>query len=142
MQINYDLENSPLQIRTDSVVGSNERVTVWFYNALGSYHAGGLALSFSFPPQYGLGWCGTSDMNFPTDLPSETDKIWMLSLSRTSDVPRLALYCNNKEVLNLVISGTTCSDGSWTTTWSRLVGRIEFVANLDTASDYYRQGKP
>ena len=33
MKIDYDLENSPLEIRTDSVLGSDEEVRVRFYTA-------------------------------------------------------------------------------------------------------------
>ena len=141
MLINFDLENLPLQIRTDSVVGSNESVTVLFHNAQGSNIAGGLTFFFlSNTLLYWLGWCSISHMNYPTALLSGADKIWMISLSRTLNVPRLVLHCNNKEVFNVVLSDTTCgSDGSWTTTWSRHVGKIEFA--FDTASDYYRPGE-
>ena len=138
VRINFDLENSPLQIRTDSVVGSNERVAVLFYDAKED-SAGGFALFFKSPPQYILGWCGVSNTNFPTDLPTETDKIWKLTLTRTSDV-RLMIHCNNKEVLNLVLSDTTCSNyDTWSTYWSRDVEKIEFH-ETDTASGYYRAG--
>ena len=49
--IKYDLENSPLQIKTDSDVGSDEVVKLLFSDA-GEDNAGGLLLSFSSPPQY------------------------------------------------------------------------------------------
>ena len=136
--INYDLEESPLQIRTDSVVGSNEQVYVVFYNAKED-SAIGFALIFESPPQYILGRCGVSSTNFPTDLPSDTDKIWKLTLTRTSDV-RLMIHCNNKEVLNVVLSDTTCGYSAWSTTWSKDVEKIKFVSS-DTASDYYRASK-
>ena len=138
MYINYDLENSPLQIRTYSVVGSDEKVQLRFYTA-GNDNAGGVELRLTSPPQYWLNWCSTSWTNFPTALPTETDKIWTIILSRTSDV-RLTIYCNNKEVLNVLMSAATCSDNDWSEMWSRDVGKI-WSSYEDKASDFYRPGK-
>ena len=135
--INYDLENSPLQIRTDSVVGSDEIVHVNFYNAQESYVTA-VQLFFSHPGQYYLGYCSKSRTDFSTSLPTETDKIWKLTLIRTSDV-RLTIHCNNKEVLDVVISDTTCGYSDWSAFWSKDVEKMMFFSS-DTASDYYRAG--
>ena len=138
MKINFDLENSPLQIKTNSVVGSKERVHVWFYS--GSSWVGGVYLRFTSPPKYEISSC-TSLTNFPTDLPSETDKVWTITLSRVSGEIRVVIHCNSKKVLNVVLSDTTCSDSRWSENWSRDVDKIRFLSSYDTASDYYRQGK-
>ncbi|KAL5253100.1 hypothetical protein ACHWQZ_G015760 [Mnemiopsis leidyi] len=136
--INYDLENSPLQIKTDSVVGSNEQVLrVYFYGHVQDDTAGGVFLYFSSPPQYYLYFCSTSWTNFPTVLPIETNKVWTITLSRVSGEIRVVITCNTVEVLNVVLSSTTCSDSDWSTYWSRDVEKIYFTS-LDTASDYYR----
>ena len=45
--IDYDLDNFPLYIRTDSVVGSKEMVWMKFYTAQG-VHSGGLVIYFRF----------------------------------------------------------------------------------------------
>ena len=58
-------------------------------------------------------------------------------LSRSSGI-KLTISCNGKEVLNLELSDTTCTD-SRITNWSRDVDMIEFRSS-DTASDYYRPG--
>ena len=137
--IDYDLENSPLQIRTNSVVGSNDKVEVFFYNAEGN-SAGGLILSFLSPPRFKLGFCSTSWTNFPTALPSETDKVWTITRSSGTD-PSVVIHCNNKEVLNVVMSDVTCTVSTWSTYWSRDVQEIKFDSSLDTASDYYRAGE-
>ena len=103
--------------------------------------AGGVYLRFTFPPQYHLGWCSsTSHTEFPTDLPAESDKIWTITLSKTS-VIRLIIDCNNKEVLNVVLSNTTCSNGQWSDYWTKDVEQIYFPSPHDSASDYYRPGK-
>ena len=77
--------------------------------------------------------------NFPTSLPTETDKVWTITLSKTSDI-RLIIHCNNKEVLNVVLSDTICGESDWIDWWSKDMEKIYFDF-LDTASDYYRQGK-
>ena len=140
MNINFDLENSPLQIKTDSVVGSDELVSVRFDSGSSSSWKG-VSLSFSSPPQYQLYNCYTSRTNFPTDLPSKTDKVWTITLSRISGEIRVVVHCNEKEVLNVVLSDTTCSWSKWRDYWSRNVDEIYFPSIRDTASDYYRPGK-
>ena len=139
VMIDYDLENSPLQIRTNSEIGSKEVVrSVFFYNAEGE-NAGAVELSFTSPPQYWLGGC-TSYIDFPTALPSETDKVWKITLTRSSGTPSVVIHCNNKEVLNVVLSDSTCSRSDWSDFWSRDVERILFIVS-DEASDFYRSGK-
>ena len=138
--VNHDLENSPLQIRTDSVVGSDERVVLYLHTAEEvNRNAGGVELRLTSPPRYYLRYCTSNSADLPTDLPTETDKIWTIILSRTSDV-RLTIYCNNKEVLNVLMSAATCSDNEWSEMWSRDVGKIEFISTHDTSSDFYRPG--
>ena len=137
LKIDYDLENSPLQIKTNSEVGSDEKVKVRYYDDKGGY-AGGITLSFKSYPVYDL-WTCSSNNGFPAELPTETDKIWTLSLTRTSSV-KLVIHCNDKEVVKVVLSDTTCGDPSWSTYWSRDVGKIQF-ANANTAADYYRSGE-
>ena len=136
---NYNLENSPLQIKTNSLVGSSEQVSVNFYTAVGIM-VGGVHLNFKSPPQYFLSYCSKSRTNFPTTFPAETDRIWTMTLSRTSGI-RLIINSNNKEVLNVELSDTICNgNGDWSERWSQNVGKIEFHTT-DTASDVYRPGK-
>ena len=101
--------------------------------------AGSFLLSFS-APEYKLGHCSESWTDFPTDLPSEIDKLWTITLLKTAKEIRVVVHCNDKEVLNVVLSDTTCSDESWSTPWTRDVDQLKFYSS-DTASDYYRPGK-
>ena len=139
VKIDYDLENSPLQIRINSQVGSNEQVTVPFFTA-GEDQVGGVYLYFASPPQYYLGFCISSWTNFPTALPSETDMIWTVTLTRTSGTVRLIIHCNNKELVNIVMSDNSCSESNWNEKWSHDVEKIRFSSS-SKASDYYRPGK-
>ena len=140
VKINFDLENYPLQIRTDSVAGSNEKVRVWFYTAQES-RVGGVRIFFSDPPKYKLVHC-TSPINFPTSLPSETDKVWTITLIMSSG-PRVTIHCNDKEVLDVVLTDTVCSDSEsdWSAKWSKKAEMIYFHPVHNTAADFYRPGK-
>ena len=135
--INYDQENSLLQIKTNSVDGSDEKVVVYFYTA--QSWTGGVNIYVSSSLKYYLNFCTSSWTDFPTALPTETDKIWTISFSKTSGI-RLIIHCNDKEVLNVMISDTTCTDSNWSTKWSSDVEKIQFTSS-DKASDYYRTGK-
>ena len=132
--IEWDLESTPLGIRTNSVLGSNDRVDVYFYSAEGEL-AGRVILRFASTLQYWLDWCSTSWTNLPVTPPSATDKVWRITLTRTAGV-RLVIHCNDVEVLNTLLSEATCRSG-WSTYWNRDVTKIRFYSP-DTASDYYR----
>ena len=138
VDIIYDLENSPLLIRTNSEVGSDERMNLWFHTA-GGETAGGVALKFMSPQHYWIHFC-TFWTNLPTALPTQTNKIWTITLSKISGI-RLSIHCNDKEVLNIVMSSTTCSDNRWSEKWSRDMKKIHFSSKWDTASDFYIPGK-
>jgi hypothetical protein len=111
---------------------------VSFYTSQG-YSAGSVQITFDSPPQYVLEGCtelmGT---NFPKDLPTATDKVWRITKTRTSGT-RIQIHCNKVEVVNILISNSTCSEHySWgLEKWSKNVTRIEF-SSFDEASDYYR----
>ena len=144
MKIDFDLENYPLQIKTDSEVGSDEEIRVMFYDD-GENLIGGIYLYLMSTPQYFIGYCSSSHVDIPNDLPSETEKVWTITFKRTSDIVTLLVHCNEVEVFNVVISDTICKSGFAARYWSKEpASKILFVSEgnyLDTASDYYRQGK-
>ena len=133
VSLEWDLESTPLEIRTNSMLGSNDRVRVIFYSAEGE-HAGQVSLFFRSTLQYDLNWCSSSYYNLPVAPPSATDKVWRITLTRTAGV-RLVIYCNDVEVLNTLLS-QECRVSFWSTVWNRDVKKISFI--YDTASDYYR----
>ena len=105
--------------------------------------AGGIRLFFTTPPQYRFENCINSRTDFPTNLPAETDKIWTMTLHRDSDNRRVIVHCNEEEILNVVLSDTSCDDKGWSNKWSREVEKIKFIESIsgtDTASDFYRAG--
>ena len=139
--IDHNLEKFPLQIKTRSAVGSQEQLAVWFENANEGF-AGGLFVYFTSPLSYLIDSCTESDISdtsFPSDIPTDIDKIWTLTLIRTSETQNLVITCNNKEVLNFSISETTCTDAWWPVAWTQEVKKIKFLKE-DNASDFYRPG--
>ena len=136
VMIDFNLEEYSLNITTDSTLGSNDKVYVFLYTSQGVSVAGGLILYFTSTPQYWISFCSTAYTNFPTNLPSSNNKVWRVTLTRTSGI-RLVVHCNEKEVLNTMMSDSTCDNSDWSTYWSREVAKIKFYSS-DTASDYYQ----
>jgi hypothetical protein len=144
--INYDLESKPMEFKTNSTIGSGKRVFVRFRDSL-DRHAGGVFIDFSSPPKYTIDPCTpywipfqsadlpTATKNrykrlwkmFPTaELPTATNKLWRITLSRISGI-RLIVHCNEKEIINQLISYSTCTSGraaGLMTKWSRKVAKI------------------
>ena len=136
VEIDFNLEEYSLSIKTDSTLGSDDEVYVSFYTSQG-YAVGGLRLYFRSTPQYNIGRCITGHANFLTNLPSDNDKVWRVTLTRTSGI-RLVVHCNEEEVVNYLMSDSTCDISAWSTIyWRREVGTIRFRSD-DTASDYYQ----
>ena len=133
--LDHDLESFPLEIKTDSALGSGDEVGVIFLSAEKEY-AGGVALHFTSTPQYFLGWCNKWT-NLPVNPPSSTVKVWRITLTRTAGV-RLVIHCNDVEVFNRLLS-STCTYSVWSTYWSRDVTKIWFDSS-DTASVDYKSG--
>ena len=135
MFVPYDLETTPLFIKTDSEEGTNHQVEVHLYRNSVSERAGVVVIYFNAPLKYYLPFC-TGINFFPTTVPSATDKVWKITLIRNSSI-RLTIHCNDVEVLNVLIDATTCSyDHNWTTYWTKDVNLILFKST-DTASDFY-----
>ena len=100
-------------------------------------YAGEVILLFTSPPQYVLlsYSCATSWTDFPTQLPTDPNKVWRITLTKTSG-NRLVIHCNEVEVLNVLLSESTCSDKrQWSNSWSKDIENILFKSG-DRA--YYR----
>ena len=138
--IDFNLESTPLEITTDSELGSNDWVDLWFYSSGGDHGAGwagGISLKFSpATVRYFLLDCSSGYTGLTT-LPSDRFKVWRVSLIRTSGVT-LLLHCNDVEVLRVGISGDVCDRIDWSYPWSRTVEQIYFAIASDSASDFYR----
>ena len=133
-------DNNPLWIKTDSELGSRERIDVWFYDQ-DNDHAGGIGIGFGDKLDFEIGGC-SNDKEFPTTPPTTVDKIWKITLDKTSGI-RVMIHCNGVEVLDVLLSDEYCnSDNSWRDYWSMAVKKIAFRTRYDTASDYYALEDP
>ena len=135
VKIDFNPEQYSLEIKSDSTLGSNDEVGVLFLTSQGDI-TGSLYLYFFSTPEYLIGYCSSSSAYLHTNLPPDKDKVWRITLTRTSGI-RLVVHCNEEEVLNYLISDSTCSISNWSTFWSREVAKIKF-SSFDDASDYYQ----
>ena len=139
VDIDFNLEQYSLEIKTDSTLGSKDVVRVMFFTSQRD-SAGSLYLYFYSTPQYYIMGCNSGYTNFPTDLPTAINKVWRVTLTRTSGI-RLVVHCNEVKVLRTLISDTRCRQSKWSTYWGRSVAKIKFSSGFlasDTASDFYR----
>ena len=139
MYIDHDIETTPLEIRSDSVLGSGDSVYVYFRDSQGNL-AGGVHLELTSAPQYYIGWCNGS-FNFPTTLSTETVKVWRITVIKSSYTISVQIHCNDEEMVNVLLTYSGC----WSYyTWWRDGVQIYFYPGpgYDTASDYYRPYSP
>ena len=132
MIIERDLESTPLEIRSNTMLGSPDYIVVLFYSA-GGDDAGGFHLFFTSTLNYLINKC-TEWTILPVTPP--TDQVWRITLTKTTGV-RLVIHCNDVEIRNTLLSQSTCTDSSWGTYWNRDVAKIKFYKH-DKASDKYR----
>jgi hypothetical protein len=134
VHIDFDLEKYPLEIKTDSALGSSDEMDVDFYDSNNDL-VGSVWIMFDSPPEFHIDGC-TSYTTFPFSLPSATNKVWKITLTRISGI-RLTIHCNDVEMVNILMSDSTCSYSRWRKFWSRIVTKILFDS-YDDAADYYR----
>ena len=140
--IPLDLDYKSLEIKTGTRPGNYDQVKVHFLTTQGDI-AGGVEISSFSTPKYYLLRCSYGWSNLPDNLPTEVDKIWRITLTKTAEIT-LKIHCNSVEVVNVILSDGTCGYRSWRDVWSRDVEGINFVDNSDfdtsytTAPDYYR----
>ena len=133
-----DLETSYLHLRTTSTAGGGDKTVIIYYDEEGRY-AGGIAIWFTSPVKYLLVNCQQYTA-FPTSLPTEKDKHWVVEKRGN----RTVIYCNGKQVLDITASSETCDNpdyaDTWATFWGREVSSIEFSSEYDNATDFFYLG--
>ena len=131
MKIRWNLEGTPLQIKTDSALGSGEEIRVLQYGKDGRW-IGWMGLRFSSQIQYRIYYCNSfRDLTWQPS--AEVEKIWTITKTETA----LTITCNGVEVLNYLFAESL--ENSCVTTWGDdVVENIEFDNNEDTASDFYK----
>ena len=145
VKIDYDIERTPLEIRSNSELGSGDQLFVNFYPFSFSRgeQAGGVSFELTSTPKYCLYMCRSCWTNFPTDLPTARTKIWRITVIRSSVIIGVQILCNGEEVLNIVLSDSVCTSwNNWYNNyWNRSKRKIQFYYS-DTISYYYRPYQP
>ena len=130
IKLDIPLETSPLQIKTDSVIGSDERIVIrlifdddadsWTY----------FSIKFSSPPSYRFHKCmeDSTVKYFLFDWPPMINKVWTIKKTTSA----ITILCNGGVVLYFALSENNCDS-----IWRENVARILF-ADTDSASDYFR----
>ena len=134
--ISHNLEDGvPLKIKTSSATGSNNVVSVQFYNH-GEESAGAVEIEFGTVIKYKIKNCKLAPSEFGVTIPSEVDKFW--KITKIASPLSLTIHCNDVEVAYVPISSDPggCDTADWYTHWSRMAKKIKF-ALTDTASDFY-----
>ena len=133
--MNWDLKNSPLEIKTNSVLGSGDDIDLHFSSSVG--YPSGLVISFDSQPRLWISFCSSKAMGyFQKPLPSDKDRVWRITLNKETGI-RLQIHCNEVEVLDFIMSDSTCKDSSWRKNWGGDIVIVQFT-DTDTASDCYR----
>ena len=133
MKIPWDLEATPLQIKTNSALGSGDNVDLNIYDKNSTSYISYMYVIFDSKMQYMI-----TDCIFYTDLPVqpsiEAENIWTITKTETA----LIIKCNDVEVLNYLFADS--SNSECVPIWAGDV--VEYIGfdNLDTASDFYRAG--
>eukprot|EP00116_Pleurobrachia_bachei_P010453 sb/3470715/ len=129
----WDLEETSLQIKTNSTLGSDDMIWVRMYDKDGGYISI-VGVKFSSTMQYWIHACTSNYTHLPVQPPEEVDKIWEIEKTDTA----LIITCNDVEVLDYQFANSSDSrcvpklDGD-------VVEQIEFSSTYDTASDFILQ---
>ena len=128
----FDLERYPLEIETDSVTGSWQRVKVYFFSEDGGMNrlSGGIDLQFTDPIQFWVDACAEDWITF-TDAPEEQDKTWTITETGNSVI----VSCNGVQMEYQFAESNRDNCVSY---WNGDTVKLEFQS-IDTASDRFRE---
>ena len=117
VDFDFEVQKTPLEIKTNAEPGSDKMLRVWFETADGIY-AGGVRISFNPTPQYFLPTCMSLSefVEFPVEIPSTTYKVWRVTVNRTKKDVQIVLHCNGQLVLNVQLSDV-CTYTTWRKNW-------------------------
>ena len=129
IRVPADVETSYLHLRTGS---KRQVITIYFYDKEGDM-TGGIVIEFNTPVMYLLGFCYSEHTLFPTSLPVEADKHWVVEKRGY----RTIMYCNGKQIFNITASSVTCSYNFWKASWGKEVSEIELGFGVYGTASYY-----
>ena len=137
MDIEFDLESSPLQLRTKS---TPEIIKVFFFDSK-IHDAGGVFINCtSSPPKYELRGC-RDEISITTTLPTDKDRTWQIT--KTTEPLRITIQCDEVVVVSFTEETCTTTRQDWLESLSRDVKTIRFDKNPSHGVDdteFYRAG--
>lgn len=101
-------------------------------------YIGGINLLFNPVMKYRFRRCNGTYSTFPVEIPTTNNRVWIITLSRTSAGRGIVIHCNGVKVLNVVLSNSTCNVTTWSENWSHDVAKFTFPNKEDTALQFYR----
>nr|AFK75465.1 putative secretory peptide-55 [Pleurobrachia bachei] len=105
-EIPWDLEATPLQIKTDSTLGSGDMILVQMYDK-DSSSIGMVKVYFEPQMGYDIAFCTSVWFTeLPVQPPGEVEKIWTIAKTETA----IIITCNGVEVLNYLFADSSMSD--------------------------------
>ena len=137
MNINFDLESNPLQVQTDSILGSGDTLWVRFVK-LNTDDGPGITIHLTDPPSYDIGYCSQNNV---FEIPSgHTYRIW--TIRKQGSTGTIQLFCNGLEIFNFTYATSVSHQDSCKLMWSYDFEHIRFTeipGVKDTASNYFRR---
>ena len=134
-KIPWDLEGTPIQIKTESTLGSGEQVYLKVWSESGGLSQS-ISVKFASSVQYFILYCASGHVDLPVQPPVAVNKIWKF----TKTTSALIITCNNVEVLNYQYTDSPYNGCNSRWAIDVDVEQIEFTTS-DTASEFYFVGK-
>ena len=132
--INFEIRSTPLQIHTDSEIGSGHLIWPQFFDSNGDGR--GMTVHFDSKPYYHVGYCGEKVEIPLNQLGTNRNRIWTIELVST----RVKLFCNGIQIFDF--DPQQSSDQDCREKWSLGASILKFGGNsveMDDASDFYRE---
>ena len=138
-KIDISLETTPLEIWTNSTMGSGDSVALKLLSEKEEW-LGTLELRFTAPPRFQPLPCMNhyEDLDMSACPSSVPSRVWRISLIRSTEQLMITTHCNGEELANFEATGIKCGSSVWNAYWSRSMVKIEFWES-DSATDFYRK---
>ena len=129
MKVNYDLENSPLELKTYNTLGSNMTIEIIFLSS-DNKRSGGLKIHLTSTPYYIITRCVTKyTVLSETCLTANDGDVWRVTVERftfTETRLTLTVHCNDEKMMESEISSEKCDMETWAEHWSMETKMIKF----------------
>ena len=143
MWLAYQLDSSPIQVATNSTVGSQDVIHLHFRKN-NDLAAGTIEIKFSDPPAFSVGYCLKDWHRFL--MPDAVSHVWTISKTfgngseSNTKANSVVIHCDNIVVTEFVFSEASNSS-KCEAVWSRGSQKMRF-SDEDTASREYRPRPP